>query len=56
VLYCNTGDWVESCTALVEHEDGTLALLSYADRVNQRSGSSTPCGVVAATSTTAGGR
>ena len=27
VLYCNTGDWVESCTALVEHEDGELELL-----------------------------
>ena len=36
VLYCNTGDWVESCTALVEREDGSLALLSYADRVNHR--------------------
>jgi UDP-2,3-diacylglucosamine pyrophosphatase LpxH len=28
VLYCNTGDWVESCTALVEGADGTLELLS----------------------------
>jgi len=25
--YYNTGDWVESCTALVEHGDGTLELL-----------------------------
>jgi len=32
VLYCNTGDWVESCTALVERKDGSLALLSFADR------------------------
>ncbi|HEY4910560.1 MAG TPA: UDP-2,3-diacylglucosamine diphosphatase, partial [Methylomirabilota bacterium] len=30
VLYCNTGDWVESCTALVEHSDGELELLAYA--------------------------
>lgn len=30
VLYCNTGDWVESCTALVEHGDGALELLAYA--------------------------
>jgi UDP-2,3-diacylglucosamine pyrophosphatase LpxH len=30
VLYCNTGDWVESCTALVEGLDGTLELLSMA--------------------------
>ena len=28
VLYCNTGDWVESCTALAEDGDGTLQLLS----------------------------
>ena len=28
ILYCNTGDWVESCTALVENMDGRLELLS----------------------------
>ena len=28
ILYCNTGDWVESCTALAERPDGTLELLS----------------------------
>lgn len=27
VTYMNCGDWVESCTALVEHHDGTLELL-----------------------------
>jgi UDP-2,3-diacylglucosamine pyrophosphatase LpxH len=27
--YGNCGDWVESCTALVEHEDGRMALLRY---------------------------
>jgi UDP-2,3-diacylglucosamine pyrophosphatase LpxH len=26
VLYCNDGDWVESLTALVEQEDGSLAV------------------------------
>lgn len=31
VLYCNDGDWVESCTALVEHFDGELQLLHWAD-------------------------
>jgi UDP-2,3-diacylglucosamine pyrophosphatase LpxH len=36
VLYCNTGDRVESCSALVEREDGSLALLAYADRVHSR--------------------
>jgi UDP-2,3-diacylglucosamine pyrophosphatase LpxH len=30
-LYCNDGDWVESLTALVEHRDGTLAILHFAD-------------------------
>jgi UDP-2,3-diacylglucosamine pyrophosphatase LpxH len=30
VQYLNTGDWVESCTALVEHHDGHLELLDWA--------------------------
>lgn len=30
VLYCNDGDWVESCTALVEHQDGRLELVDWA--------------------------
>jgi hypothetical protein len=30
VLYCNDGDWVESCTALVEHPDGRLEILEWA--------------------------
>ncbi|HKX46872.1 MAG TPA: UDP-2,3-diacylglucosamine diphosphatase, partial [Planctomycetota bacterium] len=29
VLYANDGDWVESCTALVEHRDGRLELLDW---------------------------
>ncbi|CAK0772103.1 UDP-2,3-diacylglucosamine hydrolase [Azospirillaceae bacterium] len=29
VLYCNDGDWVESCTALVEHETGELEILRW---------------------------
>ena len=31
VLYANDGDWVESCTALVEHDDGSLGLLRWAE-------------------------
>jgi len=31
VLYCNDGDWVESCTALVEHLDGRLEILNWAE-------------------------
>lgn len=29
VLYANDGDWVESCTALAEAEDGTLSILTW---------------------------
>jgi UDP-2,3-diacylglucosamine pyrophosphatase LpxH len=29
VLYCNDGDWVESCTALVEHADGALEIVDW---------------------------
>lgn len=32
VLYVNDGDWVENCTALVEHQDGRLELLDWARR------------------------
>jgi UDP-2,3-diacylglucosamine pyrophosphatase LpxH len=31
ILYCNDGDWVESCTALVEHLDGRLEILRWAE-------------------------
>ena len=30
ILYLNDGDWVESCTALVEHHDGQLELIDWA--------------------------
>lgn len=29
LLYCNTGDWVENCTAIVEHLDGKLELVRW---------------------------
>ena len=32
VLYLNDGDWVESCTALVEHSDGKLELVDWVAR------------------------
>ena len=28
-LYCNTGDWVESCTAILEDEEGNLTLYKH---------------------------
>ncbi len=32
MTYCNTGDWVENCTALLEYEDGALELEYYYPR------------------------
>lgn len=29
MLYCNDGDWVESLTALVEHHDGRLEIITW---------------------------
>ncbi|TKT82854.1 UDP-2,3-diacylglucosamine diphosphatase [Aquamicrobium sp. LC103] len=29
VTYLNTGDWVESCTAIVEHADGRMELIDW---------------------------
>jgi UDP-2,3-diacylglucosamine pyrophosphatase LpxH len=31
VEYMNCGDWVESCTALIEHLDGSIQLYRLAD-------------------------
>jgi UDP-2,3-diacylglucosamine pyrophosphatase LpxH len=36
VAYYNDGDWVESCTALVEHDDGRIELLNWADEIAAR--------------------
>jgi UDP-2,3-diacylglucosamine pyrophosphatase LpxH len=32
VTYVNCGDWVESCTAVVEHFDGTLEIVDWTQR------------------------
>jgi UDP-2,3-diacylglucosamine pyrophosphatase LpxH len=32
VVYINDGDWVEHCTALVEHQDGAFELLHWTER------------------------
>lgn len=37
ITYYNDGDWVESCTALVEAADGTMAILDWAAHVRDRS-------------------
>lgn len=35
ILYCNDGDWVEHCTALVEDRSGRLSLVHWADAAPQ---------------------
>lgn len=36
IRYCNDGDWVEHCTALVEDRSGELAILNWAARIVPR--------------------
>jgi UDP-2,3-diacylglucosamine pyrophosphatase LpxH len=35
VDYYNCGDWVESCTALVEHPDGKMEIINWTDRLKE---------------------
>ena len=35
VHYVNTGDWVESATAFVEHQDGTLELVRWSEHMDR---------------------
>lgn len=37
-LYANCGDWVESCTALVEHRDGRLEIVPWLERRGRETG------------------
>ena len=32
IAYYNCGDWVESCTALVEHHDGRFEIIRWTTR------------------------
>jgi UDP-2,3-diacylglucosamine pyrophosphatase LpxH len=34
IRYINTGDWVESCTAIAEHHDGTMELITWRELSN----------------------
>ena len=36
ILYCNDGDWVESCTALVEDFQGRLRIVYWAEEESRR--------------------
>jgi UDP-2,3-diacylglucosamine pyrophosphatase LpxH len=38
LLYVNCGDWVESCTAVVEHFDGRLEIVDWITRTNRDTG------------------
>ena len=42
IEYYNDGDWVEGCTALVEHFDGRMELLHWAEEVARRGGLPAP--------------
>ena len=46
IIYMNDGDWVESCSALVEHFDGTWEIIFWADIVAQRGATSKSAGVL----------
>ena len=35
IIYCNSGDWVESMTAIVEHLDGNLEIVDWSSRISQ---------------------
>ena len=36
VTYYNDGDWVEGCTALVEHFDGRMEVLNWPEEIARR--------------------
>jgi hypothetical protein len=40
--YFNTGDWVESCTALVEHHDGRFELIDWPSVLRQSQRAAAP--------------
>ena len=35
IRYMNCGDWVESCTALAEHEDGRFEIITWTDPLSR---------------------
>ncbi len=42
ITYYNDGDWVESCTALVEAADGTISLVDWAEECRLRAAKTPP--------------
>jgi hypothetical protein len=51
ITYYNDGDWVESCTALVEHFDGRMEIIDWAEKVRAETMAAAGSGVRAAPST-----
>ncbi|WP_353857730.1 UDP-2,3-diacylglucosamine diphosphatase [Azospirillum formosense] len=47
ILYCNDGDWVESCTALVEHPCGRLEIIDWAADIRRRTATTLPARIPA---------
>jgi UDP-2,3-diacylglucosamine pyrophosphatase LpxH len=41
IRYMNCGDWVESCTALAEHDDGRFEIITWSDCKKEKMGLST---------------
>jgi hypothetical protein len=35
IHYLNSGDWVESLTAIIEHQDGRMELVRYAEFIER---------------------
>jgi len=35
MVYCNDGDWVESCSLLAERDDGSLEIVRWSERIHQ---------------------
>ncbi|MFL2552642.1 MAG: UDP-2,3-diacylglucosamine diphosphatase [Gammaproteobacteria bacterium] len=35
MIYMNDGDWVDSCTAIVEHHDGNFEIISWREKSKQ---------------------
>ena len=48
VSYMNTGDWVESCTALVENFDGTFEIITWAHILSAEPAADTKPSIIAA--------
>lgn len=43
IVYCNTGDWVENCTAFVEYAHGEMELIHYFETFSTRKTSAADC-------------